>query len=162
MIKFATGLAIIIFTLVIGSYSYFENQSSLVRKQATLRTLETESTEIKKFSSRMEKVKKLSLELGQDQKSNIDKLLGFTDYQLAFKFTQQDNNVNQKVLKHNFTITGEASYSKIIKTMERVVRTPGFVITSTCLNCKGSVRSRLKDQIPVTIKGVLYVYNPNA
>ncbi len=158
MLKFSIGIGLIIFSIFVGSFKYFDNVDQIAAKERAVKTAERQSLEIKQFSSRFQRAAQSAIPKGQDKRANVQRMLSLDGRSLELTYTREDNNNQSRMFYHEYLISGEANFERITRLLSVVANAPGFTINSVCLNCKHSVVSA-KGLIPIEIRGRLYVTN---
>jgi len=162
MMRFAIGLAIIAFTIIVGTYQFFEDVDSInARQQGLERSLKKQ----KKFMKIQKQSKNLAsnaVAKGDDKKNKIERQLGIGKPNLSFSFVGQSNEQNKPLFRHTFKITGFSKFDHYLTTMRNLDKLPGFIVYNTCYGCiaKKVRTKRADDEHSVTIEGYLYVYDP--
>lgn len=166
MMKFTLGIAIIIFTSIVGSYKYLENEERIIAKQRGLIS-ETEKRErFLRIEQRSKQIPKFAVVRGDDKKNIIEKLLEIGEPGLKFNFIGQARreDAHLGIIRHTFKISGPATFAetqKLLKTMQTLPSMPGFVVYSTCFGCGATNKKLEEGEHMVNIEGYLYAYDPN-
>lgn len=163
MIRFSLGLSLAILSIMIGAVQFFENQSALQTAEDSLRRTQRQVAEMGQFNQRVNQIKKSVLVQGEDQKSRIERQLGLSETQLSFKFlsnVRPNDPANQFFYRHEFEITGLATYFETIKLLNQMESGPGFILNHVCFRCSLPGLQEDENRYPIRIRGYIYVYNP--
>lgn len=169
MIQFTIGIALAIFALIVGSYQYLENEQIIGRQQQRLIDIERQKIEAQQMQVRLRRIADKLMPRGDDQRANIEKLLGLEDTKLTFRFVTQANPndaSSRYFYRHDFEITGGIDYFKGMQMINKADNLPGAVLYQACFNCTRLGSRAGSDLGPneqiLLIKGYLYVHNPEA
>lgn len=163
MIRFSLGLSLAVLAIIIGVVQFFENQDSLVSAQDSLRRTQRQVAEMGQFTQRVQQIKQVVLVQGEDQKSKIERNLGLSNTELDFKFlsnVKPNDPANQFFYRHEYEVSGLASFFETIKLLNQMESSPGFIINSICFRCNLPGKTQKDNKYPVRIRGYIYVYNP--
>lgn len=167
MIQFTIGIALAIFALIVGSYQYLDNEQIIARQQQRLVDIERQKVEAQQMQIRLRRIADKLMPRGDDQRANIEKLLGIEDTKLTFRFLTQANPndaASRYFYRHDFEITGGIDYFKGMQMINKADNLPGAVLYQACFNCtrlgsRATSDLRENEQV-LLIKGYLYVHNP--
>lgn len=164
MVQFSIGISLIILSLFIGISQYLDNQDSLQGAQARLERTQQKVREMGQFSTRLERAKQLAIEAGQDQRARLENSLELQNMDLELRLTSSprpDSPERQFFYRHEFQISGQTSFFDMIKLLNKLDNTRGFVVNYACIRCDNAgVEEAEKGKEPVIIRGILNVYNP--
>ncbi len=162
MMQFTLGLAIIAFTLIVGSYQYFENDDLIKSRKYALEEAINRRTEMQRLKLKVAGIKNISMETGNDQKFSIEKMLNIGAPNLEFNFIGQGKSSNNSgvIYRHSFRIKGPASFSETMDILRKLSKQKGFVVSRVCYSCQKSRKELPNGKVIVQIEGFLYVYNP--
>ncbi len=164
MIKFPLGLSLLILSIIIGSFQFFEDKDALYKSQQMFKHMQSQIDEMKHLEKRKAKIDNLVMRTGDDQKANIERTLELGGTSLSFRFSSNikpDAPANRFFYIHEFNIRGNASYFETIKLMQKMENTPGFIITHICFKCGLSGVAKEEGKYPILIRGLIYVSNPD-
>ncbi len=163
MIKFAVGLALIIFTAILGTYFYIEQSTLYETRQSGLEEALSRRDEGKDLQQRIRAIRARSMISGDDQKFTIERLLDIGAPGMEWRFVGQPRQFgnNRALYRHTARITGPATYAESQALLRKLVTLPGFVPYRYCYACSLPPRGTPEDQKMVQIEGYLYVYDPN-
>lgn len=162
MMKFTLGLAIIAFTLIVGSYKFIENDELIAARKFGLKDAIARRDETRMLKAKVQSVKKIGMVEGKDQKFSIERMLDIGTPGLEFSFVGQGRGANDATIyRHSFRIEGPADFASTMRVLRDLSKSPGFVVNKICYACRTN-RTPLPDgQVIIQIEGFLYVYNPN-
>lgn len=163
MIRFAIGLSLAVLSIIIGFVQFFENETALLRAEESLTRTKRQVAEMGQYNARVNQIKKIVLIQGDDQKSKIERQLGLSDTGLNFKFltnVKPNDPANQFFYRHEFEVTGMATYFETIKLLNQMESSPGFILTRVCFRCAIPGLTEEDNKYPIRIQGYIYVYNP--
>lgn len=161
MIKFTLGLAIIAFTLIVGAYKYFENNDLISARERGLRSAQKRLEESANLAAELTSIKDYAMPSGEDQKFNIERMLGIGAPGMEFTFLGQSRVTGaEAVYRHNYKISGMSTFTELMALLEDIISRPGFTITKICFACGRSAQSDETNTYFVIIEGLLYVYDP--
>ncbi|MDE0723128.1 MAG: hypothetical protein OSB62_00330 [Alphaproteobacteria bacterium] len=162
MIQFTIGLALFAFAAILGTFKSFENVDKIQVTQNSLQSSMRDRDRILKIQTDIQKAVRETLEAGQDQKNNIERLFNLAERDLEFSFIGQptQNPAAPGIFYHTYRITGIETYSKISELLTLIASTPGFSVYKTCFNCSRVSRELKPGHHMITIEGHLYVHNP--
>lgn len=166
MMKFTLGIAILVFTAIVGSYKYVENEDLLIAKQRGLIEAKDKLERFLRIEQRSKQVPKFAVARGDDKKNIIERLLEIGEPGLKFNFIGQARrqDAHLGIIRHTFKITGPATFSQtqeVLKKMQTLPSLPGFVIYNFCYGCGTTNKELEADEQMVNIEGYLYAYDPN-
>lgn len=163
MIRFSLGLSLAVLAIIIGVVQFFENKDALVSAHDSLRRTQRQVAEMGQFNQRVEQIKRVVLPQGEDQKSKIERQLGLSGTGLEFKFlsnVKPNDPANQFFYRHEYEVSGIASFFETIKLLNLMETSPGFIINSICFRCNIPGKTEKDNKYPVRIRGYIYVFNP--
>lgn len=162
MIQFTIGIALFAFAAILGTFQAFENIDQMAVTENSLRSTMKERDKILKIQTDITRAVRETLEAGQDQKNNIERLFNLGDKDLEFNFIGQPNlnPAAPGIYYHTYRITGSASFSEVFDLLNLIAASPGFTVFRTCLDCTRSIRELPTGHHTVMIEGYLYVHNP--
>lgn len=164
MIQFSLGISLIILSLFIGISQYFDNEDKIQGAQNRFERTQQKVREMGQFSTRLERARKLALEAGQDQRARVEDRLELPEMGLELRFTSSprpDSPDRQFFYRHEFQISGQATFFDMIKLLNTLENSKGFVVNYACIRCDNvAVDEPEEGKEPVTIRGYLNVYNP--
>ena len=163
MIRFAAGIAILCFTLILGLYTYADRANLVDIKQRTLRETEQERENAKNLQNRIAGIRRLSIPQGDDQKFTLERLLNIGAPGLELRFIGQPriSSGNRSLYRHTFRISGPATFADALETTQRMSTLPGFAVYKFCYACTKKPRDVPAELEMVLIEGYLYVFDPN-
>lgn len=163
MMKFTLGLAIIAFTMIVGSYQYLENVELISSRELGLKDAINRRTELQDLKQRVEGIKELGMIEGKDQKFNIERLLNIGTPGLEFSFIGQGRNPNsvEAIYHHSFRIAGPTDFATTMRVLRELSTKPGFIVSKICYSCQKSRKALPEGTVMIQIEGFLYVYNPS-
>ena len=163
MMKFTLGLAILAFTLIVGSYQYFENEDLILRKEQGLKEAERKRDRYIRIKEASKQIPELSIIRGDDKKNTIERLLKLRDKGMTFSFLGQANRQDAYLglIRHTYKIEGPATYMEVLEVLDAMDALPGFVNYRVCYGCAASNRKMDDNEHMVNIEGYLYAYDPN-
>jgi hypothetical protein len=163
MMKFTLGMAIIAFTMIVGSYQFLENDQLIAAREFGLKEAIARRDEMRQLKQKVEGIKKLGMVEGKDQKFNIERMLKIGSPGLEFSFTGQGRapNSQEAIYKHTFKIEGPADFASTLSILRDLSTQPGFVVNRICYGCIKNRAELPKSTVLIQIEGFLYVYNPN-
>lgn len=166
MMKFTLGFAILVFTIIVGSYKYFENIDLIEAKQRGLIEAKDKRDRYIRIEQRTKQIPKFAVARGNDKKNIIERLLKIGEPGLTFNFIGQArrHDAHLGIIRHNFKISGPSTFVKaqaLLKSMQTLPSLPGFVVYDICFNCATTNKQLNEDEHMVNIEGYLYAYDPN-
>ncbi|HEX2859495.1 MAG TPA: hypothetical protein VHP58_04800 [Alphaproteobacteria bacterium] len=163
MIRFAAGLALMVLTLIIGTWQWFDQASQYQAKKAGLEDAVAKREEGLDLNLRIKKVRAQSMASGDDQKFTIERLLDIGAPGMEWRFVGQPRITGgtRTLYRHTFRIVGPSTFAKSQELMRRLVTLPGFVPYRFCYACGLAPKGTPSDQRMVQIEGYLYVYDPS-
>jgi hypothetical protein len=162
MIRFAAGLAIIVFTAILGIYRYLDLAESYTTRQDALSEALDKRDQGKNLKERIVGVRKTAMMDDDARKSNVERLLDIGAPRLEWKTVGQAlvRDSNKAILRYTFRITGPATYADVQSLLERMNTMPGFVVYRMCFACTATPRGTPAELSMVQIEGYLYAYDP--
>lgn len=163
MMRFTLGIAIFIFTVILGIYQYMENVSLYETKQAGLDDALSRREEGKQLEERIRLIRRMSMVSGDDQKFTIERLLDIGAPGLEWKFvgTPRQFGNNKSLYRHTFRISGPATYAESQEVLRKLATLSGFIPYRYCFACGNPPKGIPTGMKMVQIEGYLYVYDPN-
>lgn len=163
MMKFTLGIAILVFTLIVGSYEYMDNETLIAAKQRGLKEAEAKRDRYNRIERRSKQVSQFAIPRGEDKKNTIERLLNIGEPGLKFSFIGQARRetAHLGIIRHTFKISGPATFAEASKVIADLHERPGFVVYRTCFDCGFSKKELAENQHIVNIEGYLYAYDPN-
>jgi len=136
MIQFTIGLALFAFAAILGTFKVFENIDQIQVSENSLRSSMKDRDKILRIQTNIQKSVRETLEAGQDQKNNIERLFNLADKDLDFNFVGQptQNPAAPGIYYHTYRITGTETYSNVSDLLTLIASTPGFSVYRTCFN----------------------------
>lgn len=163
MLRFTFGLAILIFTVIVGSYKYLDNEALIAAKERGLQEAENKRERYKRIDRRSKQVSQFSIPRGEDKKNTIERLLKIGEPGLKFSFIgqAQRETAHLGIIRHTFKIEGNVTFQKALSVLNDVHQRPGFIVHGICFDC--GFRREKKDPKKhfVKMEGYLYAYDPN-
>jgi hypothetical protein len=161
MIRFTTGIAILIFSLLYGAYQFTSNRTALAEREAALYEALDKRDEGKDLQQRIREIRRISLVNGDAQKFNLERLLEIGAPRLEWRFQGQPLVRGSRALfRYSFRISGPSTAAEASSLLQRMNALPGFVPTRYCLNCSQPPRGTDPSLRMVLIEGFLYAYDP--
>ncbi len=162
MIQFTIGLALFAFAAILGTFKVFENIDKIQVTENSLRSSMKNRDKILRIQTNIQKSIRETLEVGQDQKNNIERLFNLAEKDLDFNFVGQptQNPAAPGIYYHTYRITGTETYAAVTELLTLIASTPGFSVYKTCFNCARTNRELKPGHHTVQIEGYLYVHNP--
>ncbi len=163
MMRFTLGLAIIVFTLIIGAYQYTQNGELLETKRHGLHEIESRLDDAILLQGRVKNVRKVSMTMGDDQKFTLERMLmiGAPGMELRFVGQPRYAGGNRALFRHTFRISGPASFMDSVNVLKQMTTLKGFAPYKYCYACTKTPKDTPKNLKMVQIEGYLYVYDPN-
>lgn len=166
MMKFTIGAAILVFTVIVGSYQFFQDKETLNQRERGLVQVRQKLHQSKQLLERLQLVRERAMERGQDQKFTIERALGIGDPGLQLQFVGRpqsaDGGDSRTFYRHTYRITGLSDFQTAWQVVRKLVEVPGFSIHKFCMNCTRTPRNTPTGYRTVQIEGYLYVYDPNS
>lgn len=160
MIRFAAGLAIIIFAGILGTYKYFSNASDFESRTEALQDALGKRDAGKDLQERIRVIRKISLLNEDAQKFNIERMLDIGAPRLEWKFVGQPTiRGNKALFRYVFRVTGPASFQESNDLITRMSQLPGFVPYRMCFACSAPPRGTPPELSMVQIEGYVYAYD---
>ena len=166
MMKFTLGLAILAFTILVGSYQFIDNQNLITAKERGLKEAIAKRGKFIRIKEKAKLIPQLSMKKGDDQKNTIERLLNIGSPGLTFNFIAQRNstNANKTTIRHDFRIQGNANFMDTLRVLRQMRSLNGFSVYRVCLGCskkkRGASEAFTQNSHSVLIEGYLYVYDP--
>jgi hypothetical protein len=163
MIRFAVGLAIIIFSLILGIYKYFGNQSDLESRTYALQEALDKRDAGKDLQKRIAVIRKLGLEIKSIQKNELERLLDIPSPRIELRIVGQPlvRGNNKALARYVFRVSGAASYTEAYTILDRMSDYPGFVPYRFCFACSAPPRDAPPELSMLQIEGYIYAYDPD-
>jgi hypothetical protein len=163
MMRFTIGLAIIVFTLMIGGYQYFDNKGLIEAKERGLRETEQRLQEARDLQRRVKSIRKVSMLMGDDQKFTLERMLNIGAPGMELRFVGQPRYAggNRALFRHTFRITGPATFESSVTVLQTMAGLPGFAPYKYCYACSNTPKGTPEHLRMVQIEGYLYVYDAN-
>lgn len=162
MIRFTLGLALLIFTLIIGFYVYLDNKSIIAAKQAGLRDIENQLVEAQNLQERIRNIRNISMGMGSDQKFTLERQLDIGAPGMEFRFIGQPRYASgsRALFRHTFRINGPATFTDSVNVLKKMAQIPGFAPYKYCFDCISAPKGTPERLSMIQIEGYLYVYDP--
>lgn len=162
MIRFTIGLALLIFTIIIGSYMYMDNKNIIAAKKAGLRDIENQLAQARDLQKRIRNIRNISMEMGDDQKFTLERQLDIGAPGMELRFIGQPRYASgsRALFRHTFRINGPATFADSVSVMKKMARIPGFAPYKYCFDCINAPKGTPENQSMIQIEGYLYVYDP--
>jgi hypothetical protein len=166
MMKFTLGIAIIVFTAIVGSYKYVENEELIIAKQRGLIEAKDKLERYLRIEQRSKQIPKFAVVRGDEKKNIIERLLEIGEPGLKFNFIGQARrqDAHLGIIRHTFKVSGPASFKELqdlLKKMQTLPSLPGFVVYNVCFGCGATNQQLGENQHMINIEGYLYAYDPN-
>ena len=163
MMKFTLGIAILVFTLIVGSYEYMDNEALIIAKERGLEDAKAKRDRYNRIERRSKQVSQFAIPRGEDKKNTIERLLEIGEPGLKFGFIGQARRetAHLGIIRHTFKISGPATFSQATKVITKLHEHPGFIIYKTCFDCGFSKKELEENHHNVNIEGYLYAYDSN-
>ncbi len=161
MIRFAAGIAIIVFTLMMGGYKYFDNASNFESREYALSDALDKRDAGKDLQKRIAEIRRVSQEIRFVQKNELERALDIGAPRLDLRIIGQPliRGNNKALARYTFRIAGPATYAEAQGVLERMTRLPGFVPYSFCFACSSTPRGAPPELSMVQIEGYIYAYD---
>jgi hypothetical protein len=162
MMKFAIGLALAVFTLIFGGYTYWKQAALIEDKQVGIDEADSQREEAQDLQVRIKTVRRTSMVAGDDQKFTIERLLDIGAPGLEWRFigTPRQYGNSRAFYRHTFRITGPTTYAESLEVLRKLVTLPGFTVYKYCYACSLPPKDTPATLQMVQIEGYLYVYDP--
>lgn len=162
MIRFAAGLAIIVFTAILGIYKYLDISSDYNSRQAALYDALDKRDQGKNLQQRIREIRRISALNDDAKKLDIERLLNIGAPGLEWRFVGQPltRGSNKALYRYTFRIAGPSTYNDSQDLMERMNQLPGFVTYRYCFACTEAPRGTAPGLSMVQIEGYYYAYDP--
>jgi len=163
MMKFTLGLAILAFTLIVGTYTYFENEDLIERKKRGLIETTNKRDRFIRIKEASKQIPSMAMVRGDDKKNAIERRLNLRDKGLTFSFIGQANRQDAYLglIRHTYKIEGPATFEEVLAVLKSMEDISGFVNYRVCYGCAVSNRKMDENEHMVNIEGYLYAYDPN-
>lgn len=163
MIRFALGLALIFFTLIVGTYFIYQQKDVFDARQFALEDALDKRTEGKALQKRIRELRNRSMVAGDDQKFTIERRLDIGAPGMEWRFIGQPRlfGNNRALYRYTFRIAGPATYDEAQELLRKLVTNPGYVPYRFCFACSQPPRGTPENLRVVQIEGYLYVYDPS-
>ncbi len=163
MIRFAAGLAIIIFAGILGVYKYFSNASNYESRTWALEDALAKRDEGKNLQQRIAVIRKLGFEVRNVQKNELERLLDVPSPRLELRIVGQPliRGSNKALARYVFRISGPSTFDESYKILSRMSDLPGFVPYRFCFACSAVPRGTPPELSMVQIEGYIYAYDPD-
>jgi len=163
MIRFAAGLALIIFTVIVGVYKYLDISQTYQRQQAALADALEKRDQGKNLQQRIRVVRTTSLETKAVETYKLASMLDVPTPRMEMRIVGQPlvRGTNKSLYRYNFRITGPGTHAEAQKLLERMVKLPGFIAYRYCLACSNTPRGTDPALVMVLMEGYLYAYDPD-
>lgn len=161
MMRFTIGLALLVFTLIIGLYQYYDNSSLIEAKQRGLRNVEERLNDALTLQERVKNIRNVTMLQGDDQKFPLERALNIGEPGMEFRFVGQPRYAgsNRGLFRHTFRITGPATFEDTVKVLNTMAGIKGFAPYKYCIGCTAAPKGTPKGFEMVQIEGYLYVYD---
>lgn len=161
MIRFAAGLAIIIFSGILGMYKYLDNAADYESRSIALEDALNKRDAGKDLQQRIRVIRKISVLNEDAQKFNIERMLDIGSPRLEWKFVGQPTvrGNNKSLFRYTFRVTGPATFAETNALIARMAQLPGFVPYRMCFACSATPRGTPTELSMVNIEGYLYAYD---
>lgn len=161
MIRFAVGVAIIIFSAILGLYKYFDNAASYESRSIALEEALGKRDAGKDLQQRIRVIRTISLLNEDAQKFNIERMLDIGAPRLEWKFVGQPTirGNNKALYRYTFRVTGPATFAEANDLVKRMSQLPGFVPYRFCFACSAAPRGTPEELSMVNIEGYVYAYD---
>lgn len=164
MVRFSIGVSLLILSLFIGVTQYFDNVDRIQGAEARFERTQQQVREMGQFSERLDAAKEMAMERGNDQRARLENTFNLREIGLQFQFTaspRPDAPESQFFYRHEFQISGQATFFDVFNLLNTMENTPGFIINYVCIRCDNlNVQAPEGGKEPVSIRGYLNVYNP--
>lgn len=163
MIRFSIGMAILVFTAILGIYRFSDLSGRYHDQTLALEEAEAKRTEGKDLSERIRLIRRLSVTTTDAQKFNIERMLDIGNPGMEWRFVGQPlvRGVNRSLYRYTFRISGPTTYAESQDLLQRMNQLPGFVPYRYCYACTQNPRGAPDNLRTVQIEGYLYAYDPN-
>jgi hypothetical protein len=162
MIRFAAGLAIIVFTAILGIYKYLDIASDANSRQAALYDALDKRDQGKNLQQRIREIRRISALNDDAKKLDIERLLNIGAPGMEWRFVGQPltRGSNKALYRYTFRIAGPSTYNDSQDLLERMNQLPGFVTYRYCFACTEAPRGTAPGLSMVQIEGYYYAYDP--
>lgn len=163
MIRFAIGLTLVVCSLLIGGYMYWDQTKQIEDARYALIDAESRQDEAGQLQNRIRMARRTAMVSGDDQKFTIERLLDIGAPGLEWRFvgTPRQYGSNRALYRHTFRISGPTTYAESQEVMRKLATLPGFVPYKYCFACSVPPKDTPASLQMVQIEGYLYVYDPN-
>lgn len=162
MIRFAAGLAIIVFTAILGLYKYLDISGNFDARQAALYDALDKRDQGKNLQQRIREIRRISALNDDAKKLDIERLLNIGAPGMEWRFVGQPltRGANKALYRYTFRIAGPTTYPESQDLLERMHKLPGFIAYRYCFACTEPPRGTEPGLSMVQIEGYLYAYDP--
>ncbi|PIZ31724.1 MAG: hypothetical protein COY40_01280 [Alphaproteobacteria bacterium CG_4_10_14_0_8_um_filter_53_9] len=163
MIRFAIGLTLLVCSILIGGYMFWDNTGKIERARYELEDTYSRQDDAGKLQQRIRTARRTAMVAGDDQKFTIERLLDIGAPGLEWRFvgTPRQYGSTRALYRHTFRIVGPTTYAESQEVMRKLVTLPGFVPYKYCFACTVAPKDTPPELQMVQIEGYLYVYDPN-
>ncbi|PZP38484.1 MAG: hypothetical protein DI585_07255 [Pseudomonas fluorescens] len=161
MIRFAAGLAIIIFAAILGVYKYMANTSDYESRTYALSDALDKRDAGKDLQQRITTIRRISQEIRFVQKNELERALDIGAPRLDLRIVGQPliRGNNKALARYVFRITGPSTFEEANAVLKRMATLPGFVPYSFCFACSAPPRGAPPELSMVQIEGYIYAYD---
>lgn len=163
MIRFAAGLAIIVFTAILGIYKYLDIRGDYDSRQSALYDALDKRDQGKNLQQRIREIRRISALNNDAKKLDVERLLNIGAPGLEWRVVGQPltRGSNKALYRYTYRIAGPSTFTDSQNLMERMNQLPGFVIYRFCFACTEPPRGTSPNLSMVQIEGYLYAYDPD-
>lgn len=166
MMRFTVGLSILIFTIIVGAYQFFQNKQTVTQRERGFVSVQQKLRQNQQLVESMKLVRERAMERGSDQKFTIERLIGIGEPGLSFEFvgrpTTSGSVDDRTFYRHTYRITGVSDFNSALVALKKLTQTSGFTVNKFCMNCTRTPRNAPTGFKTVQIEGYLYVYDPKS
>lgn len=161
MIKFAVGLAIIVFTFIMGIYRYMDLSTQAEDRAIALEDALSKRDEGKNLSKRINKIRRTSIVTDDAEKFKIERLLDIGNPGMEWRFVGQPlvRGSNKALYRYTFRVSGPSTFAESQALLQRMNKLPGFVVYRYCFACTQTPRNTAEELRMVQIEGFMYAYD---
>lgn len=161
MIRFSAGLAIIIFSAILGIYKYMGNASDFENRSAALEDALSKRDAGKDLQQRISVIRKMGLESQSVQKFDLERMLDIGAPRLELRIIGQPliRGSNKALMRYVYRVTGPATFAEANNVVLRMTQLPGFVPYRFCFACSAPPRGTPPDLSMIQIEGYLYGFD---
>ncbi len=161
MIRFSAGLAIIIFTAILGLYKYFDNVAMIDSRTYALEDALEKRDAGKNLQVRIAEIRRISQDIRFVQKNELERALDIGAPRLDLRIIGQPliRGNNKALARYTYRISGPSTYPEAQAVLERMTRLPGYVPYSFCFGCTATPRGAPPELSMVQIEGYIYAYD---